>query len=177
MTGCVYGWGLKFSCKDYFDWVFTFPSITSTVGMLLLLLFSCYIVSDALWPHGLQHTRFPCPSPSPGVFANSRPLSQWCYPTILSSVIPFSSCFQSFPASGYFPVSWLFIPGGQSIGASASVSVLLVNIQGGFPSGLTGLIFLLSKWLSKVFSSTTIQKHQFFNIQLSLWSKWVRWRT
>ena len=95
-------------------------------------------MSDSLWPHGLQHARFPCPSPSPRVCSNSCPLSQWYHPTISSSVIPFSSCLQSFPASGSFPMSWLSASGGQSIGASASASVLPVNIQGWFPLGLTG---------------------------------------
>ena len=122
------------------------------------------------WPHSLQHTRLLCPSPSPGVFSNSWPLSQWCHPTILSSVIPFSSCSQSFPASGSFPMSWLFASGGQSIGASALASVLPMNIQGWFPLRLTGLISLQSKGLSRVFSKTTVQKHQFFSAQSSLWS-------
>ena len=121
-------------------------------------------------PHGVQHSRLPYPSPSPGVCSNSWPLSQWCYLTISSSVTPFSSCHHSFPASGSFPVSQLFVSHGQSIGASALASVLPVNIQGLFPLGLTGLIYLLSKGLSRVFSSTTIQKHQFFGVQPSLWS-------
>ena len=125
-------------------------------------------VSNCLWPHGLQHTRLPCPLLSPGVCSNSCPLSQWCHPTISSSVTPFSSCPQSFPASESFPISWLFASGGQSIGASASTSVLPMNIQGWFPLELTGLI-LRSKGLSIVFSSTTVQKHQFFNAQLSSW--------
>ena len=125
-------------------------------------------VSNCLWPHGLQHTRLPCPLLSPGVCSNSCPLSQWCHPTISSSVTPFSSCPQSFPASESFPISWLFASGGQSIGASASTSVLPMNIQGWFPLELTGLI-LRSKGLSIVFSSTTVQKHQFFSAQLSSW--------
>ena len=108
----------------------------------------------SLWPHGLQHSRLPCPSLSLGVFSNSCPLSQWCHLTISSSNAPFSSSPQSFPASKSFPVSWLCTSGGQSIGASASVSVLPVNIQGCFPLGLTGLISLLSKGLSIVFSDT-----------------------
>ena len=112
-------------------------------------------MSDSLWPHEPQHARPPCPSPTPGIHSDSRPLSQWCHPTISSSVIPFSSCLQSFPASGPFLTCWLFTPGGQSIGASASV--LPMNIQGWFPLGLTGLISLQSKKLSRVFSSTTIQ--------------------
>ena len=136
--------------------------------LLLLLLFSHSVVSDSLWPYGLQHARFPCPSPSPGVCSNSCPLSWWCLPTISSSIILFSSCLQSFPASGYFPVSQFFTLGSQSIGASASV--LPVNTQGWFPLGLIRLISLQSKRLSRVFPSTTVQKHQFFGTQPSLWS-------
>ena len=117
------------------------------------------MISDSWQPHGLQHTRLPCPSPSPGVCLNSFPLSQWCHPTILSSVIPFSSCLQSFPASQSFPVSQFFASGGQSIGASASDSILLMSIQGWFPSGLTGSVSSLPKGLWRVFSSTTVQKH------------------
>ena len=116
---------------------------------------------------GLQHARFPCPSPTPGSCPNSCPSSQWFHPTISSSVVPFSSCFQSFPASGSFPKSWLFASSGQSIGVSASASVLPMNIQDGFPLGLTGWISLQSKGLSRVFSNTTVQKHQFFGAQLS----------
>ena len=135
-------------------------------------------MSDFLWPHGLQHTRLPCPSLSPGVSLDSCPLSRWCHPTISSSV-PFSSCPQSFPASGSFLMSQLFASGGQSIGDSASASVLPMNIQGWFPLGLTGLMPLLSKGLSRVFSSTTVWKHQFFSAQPSLWSNshicmWLR---
>ena len=115
-------------------------------------------------------TRLPCPSPSPRVCSNSCPLSQWCHPTISSSVTPFSSCLQSFPASGSFPVIWLFASGGYSIGASASASVLPVSIQGWFPLGLTGLISLQSKGLLVIFNSTAIWKHQFFGAQPSLWS-------
>ena len=122
-----------------------------------------------LWPHGLQHTRSPCPSPTPGVYPNPCPLSQWCHPTISSSVVPFSSCLQSFPASGSFPVSQLFASGGQSIRVSASASVLLMNTQDWSPLGWTGWTPLQSKGLS-VFSNTTVQKHQFFCAQLSLWS-------
>ena len=112
----------------------------------------------------------PCPSPSPGACSNSCPLSQWCYPTISSSVVPFSSRLQSFPALRSFPVSWLFASGGQSIGASASASVLPVNIQDWSPLGWTGLITLISKGLSSVFSNTTVQKHQFLGAQPSFWS-------
>ena len=132
-------------------------------------LFSPSVMFDSLQPPGLQHARVPCPSPSPRVCSNSCPVSRWCHPTISSSVIPFS-CFQCFPASGSFLMSWLFASGGQSIGASASASVLPMNIQGLFHLGLTVLIFLQSKGLSRVFSSTTIQRHQFFGTQPSLWS-------
>ena len=129
----------------------------------------CCIVSDSLWPHGLQHTRLPCPPLSPGACSNSCQLSQWCHPIISSSVVPFS-CLQSFPASGSFPMSQFFASGGQSIGASASASVLPLNIQGLFLLGLTGFISLLSKGLSRVFFNTTVQKHQFSSAQPSLWS-------
>ena len=122
---------------------------------------------DSLWLHGLPHTRLPCPSPSPGACSNSYSLSQWCHPTISSSVVPFSSCLQFFPASGSFPVSQFFTSGGQIIGASASV--LPMSIQDWVPSQLTGLISLQSKGLSRVFSNTTDQKHQFFSAQPSLW--------
>ena len=127
--------------------------------------FSHSVVSNSLRPHGLQHARPPCPSPTPGVHSNSCPLSRWCHPTISSSVIPFSSCPQSFPASKSFQMSPLFASGGQSIEALASV--LPMNIQDWFPLGLTGLISLLSKGPSRVFSNTTVQKHQFFGAQLS----------
>ena len=123
-----------------------------------------------LWPYGLQHARLSCPSPIRGACSNSCPLSQWCHPTISSSDIPFSSCLQSCPAPGSFPMRQFFTSGGQSIGASASTSVLPMNIQGWFPLGLIDLISLQSRGLSRVFSSTTIQKHQFLTAQLSLWS-------
>ena len=122
--------------------------------------FSHSVVSNSLRPHELQHARPPCPSPIPGVHPNSCPLSQWCHPTMSSSVILFSSCLESFPASGSFPMSQLFSSGGQSIGVSASTSVLPTNIQDWFPLGWTGWIFLQSKGLSRVFSNTTVQKHQ-----------------
>ena len=130
-------------------------------------------MSSSLWPWGLQHTRLPCPSLSPWVSSNSCPLNQWCHPTISSSVTPFFCCSQSFRASGTFLMSWLFPSGGQRIEVSASAlaSVLPMNIQGWFPLGLTGLFSLLPKGLSRVFSNTTVQKHQFFGIQSSLWSK------
>ena len=122
-----------------------------------------------LWSHELLHTRFPCPSPSPGVCSNSCPSSQWCHPTISSSVVPFSSCLQSFPASRSFPMNWLFTSGGPSSGASVSASVFTVNIQDWFPFRLTGLISLQSLELSRLFSNTTVQKNQFFSAQPSLW--------
>ena len=130
----------------------------------------CSVVSDSSRPHGLQHARLPCPSPTLGACSNSCPLSRWCWPTISSSVVPFSSCLQSFPTSESFTVSRLFTSGGQSIGSSASASVLPVNIQDWLPLELTGLISLKSKGLSRVFCNTTVQKHQFFSAQLSLWS-------
>ena len=122
-------------------------------------------MSSSLWPHGLQHTRPPCPSPTPGVHSNSCPSSRWCHPAILSSVIPFSSCLQSFSASGSFPVSQFFTSGGQSTGVSASASVLPMNIRDWFPLGWTDLISLQSKELSRVFSSTVVQKYQYFCAQ------------
>ena len=128
------------------------------------------VIPNSLWLHGLKHARLPCPSPTPGASSNSYPLSQWCHPTISSSIIPFSSCLQSFPASGSFLMSQLFTSGSQGIGALASGSVIPMNIQDWFPLGLTGLISLQSKVLSRVFSNTTVQKHQFFTTQASLWS-------
>ena len=126
------------------------------------------VMSSSLWPNGLQHTRLLCPSPTPRACSNSCPSSWWCHPTISSSVVPFSSCLQSFPASGSFPMSQFFTSGGQNIGVSASVSVLPMNIQDWFTLGWTGWISLQSKGLSRVFSNTTVQKHQFFGTQLSL---------
>ena len=153
-------------------------SIISTSSLLECLLafwfsfnsvqFSHSVVSDSSRPHGLQHTRPPCPSPTPGVYSNSSPLSRWCHPTISSSVIPFSSHLQSFPALGSFQMSQLFSSSGQSIGVSPSTSVLPMNTQGWSPLGWTGWISLHSKGLSRVFSNTTVQKHQFFGTQLSL---------
>ena len=133
------------------------------------MLFSCSVMCDSLGSHGLQHARLPCLSPSSGVCSNSYPLSQWGHPTISSSVVPVS-CLQSFPASGSFAMSWLFPSSGWNIGASASTSVLPMNIRDWFPLGLTGLIFLQSKGLSSIFSNTTVQKHQFFGAQPFLWS-------
>ena len=123
-----------------------------------------------LWHHGLQHGRLPCPSPTPRACSNSCPSSQQCHPTISSSVVPFSCYLQSFPASGSFQMSQFSASGSQSIGVSASASVLPMNIQDWFPLGLTGFISLQSKGLSRVFSNTTVQKYQFFSTQLSLWS-------
>ena len=120
--------------------------------------FSCSVMSDSFRPHGLQHARLPCPSPTPGVYLDSCPSCQWCHPTISSSVIPFSSRLLSFPASGSFPVSQFFTSGGQSIGVSASASVLPMNIQNWFPLQWTGWISLQSKRLSSVFSNTIGQK-------------------
>ena len=129
------------------------------------LLFSHLVVSKSLQPPGLQHTRLPCPSPSPRVCSNSCPVSQWCHPTFSSFVAPFSFCLQPFPASRSFQMNQLFTSGGQSVGTSASASVLPMNIQVWFPLGLTGLISLLSKGFSRVFSSTTVWMHQFFGAQ------------
>ena len=130
--------------------------------------FSCSVVSNSLQPHGLQHARPPCPSPIPGVYPNSCLLSRWCLPTISSSVVPFSSCPQYFPASGSFQMSQLFISGGQSIGVSTLASVLPMNTQDWSPLGWTGWISLQSKGFSRVFSNTTVQKHQSFGAQFSL---------
>ena len=132
--------------------------------------FSRSVMSNYLRPHGLQHTRLPCPSPTPGAYSNSCPSSRWCHPTISSSVIPFSSRLQSFPVSGSLQMSQFFTSGGQNTGVSASASVLPMNIQDWFPLRRTGWISLQSKGLSRVFSNTTVQKHQLFSAQLSLWS-------
>ena len=131
----------------------------SLVGYSSSLQFSPSVMFDSMWPHGLQHAKFLCPS---------CPLGQWCHPTVSSSVTPFSSCLQSFPAAGAYPVSQFFTSGGQSIGVSASASVLPMNIQDWFPSGRTSWISLQSKGLSRVFSNTAVQKYQFFSAQLSL---------
>ena len=136
-----------------------FLSICSSVQ------FSRSVVPDFLRPHESQHARPPCPSPTLGVHSNSRPSSWWYHPAISSSVVPFSSCPQSLPASGSFPVSQLFTWGGQSVGVSGLASVLPMNNQD-WSLGLTGWLFLQSKGLSRVFSNTTVQKHQFFGIQL-----------
>ena len=133
-----------------------------------LVLISHYVLSDPLWPHGQQLARLPCPSPTPWVYLNSCSLSRWHHPTISFSVIPFSSHLPSFPASGSFPMTWFFASSGQSIGASAPD--LPMNIQDWFSFRMTGLISLLSKGISRVLSNTTVQKHQFFGAQPSLWS-------
>ena len=151
--------GLKFNIKK---------TKTMASGPISSVQFSCSVVSDSLRPHALQHTRPPCPSPTPGPYSNSCPLSRWCHPTISSSVVPYSSCFQSFPASGSFPRSQFFASGGHSIGVSASASVLPMNTQDWSPLVRTGWISLLSKGLSRVFSNTTVQVQQFFSAQLSL---------
>ena len=130
--------------------------------------FSHPVISNSLWSHGLKLARPPCPSPTPRVHPNSCPSNRWCHPTILSSVVPFSSCLQSFPALGSFPMSQLFVSGGQSIEVSASASLLPMNIQDWFPLGWTGWISLQFKGFLRVFSNTTDQKHQFFSTQLSL---------
>ena len=133
--------------------------------------FSRSVVSDSLWPNESQHARPPCPSPTPGVHADSHPSSPWCHPTISSSVVPFSSCPQSLPASESFPMSQLFAWGGQRTGVSAFTSFLPKKSQGWSPSEWTSWISLQSKGLSRVFSNTTVQKHQFFGAQLSSQSK------
>ena len=129
--------------------------------------FSHSVMSDSLWPHGLQHARPPCPSLTPGAYSDLGPSSRWCHPAISSSAVPFSSSLKSFPASGSFPMSQFFSSGGQSIGVSASASVLPMNTQDWSPLGWTGWISLQSQGLSRVFSNTTVQKHQFFDTQLS----------
>ena len=136
--------------------------------ILIISSFSHSVLSNSLQSHGLQHTRLPCPSLSPGTCSDSSPLNRWCHPAISSSVIPFLSCLQSCPASGSFQMSQFFTSGGQSIGVSVTSAILPMNIQDWFPLGLTGWISLQSKGLSRVFSSTTFQKHQFFSAQLSL---------
>ena len=144
--------------------------VGADVDRLSSVQFSCSVMSDSLRPHESQHARPPCPSPTPGVHRNSYPSSWRCYPAISCSVGPFSSCPQSLPASGSFTMSQLFAWGGQRIGVSASASVLPMNTQDWSPLGWTGLISLQSKRLSRVFSNTRVQKHQFFGIQLSLQS-------
>ena len=137
---------------------------------LFYIHFSRSVLSNSLWPHEPQHTGPPSPSLTPRVHPNTGLLSRWCHPTISSSVVPFSSCPQSFPASGSFPMSHLFASGGQSTGVSASTSVLPMNTQDCSPLEWTGWISLQSKGLSRIFFNTTVQKHQFFSTQHSLWS-------
>ena len=150
------------------DFLFLFKFTFLSLFVLTSVQFSRLVMSDSLQPHERQHTRPPCPSPTPGVYPNSCPLSQWCYPTILSSVVPFSSYLQVFPASGSFPMSQFFTSGGQNIGVSASTSVLLMNVQDWSLLGWTGWISLQSIGLSRIFFNTTVQKHQFFSAQLSV---------
>ena len=156
-------------------WVSCIAGRFFTVWAMSSVQFSFSVVSDSLRPHELQHARPPCPSPTPGVHPNPRSLSQWCHPAISSSVIPFSSCPQFLPASGSFPKSQLFAWGGQSTGVSASASFLPKKSQGWSPSEWTGWISLQSKGLSRVFSNTTVQKHQFFGSQPYLWSHIHTW--
>ena len=139
--------------------------------MLSNLQFSPSVMSNSLRPHGLQHARLPCPSPTPRACSNLCPLNRWCHPTITSSAVPFSSHLQSFPASGSFPMSQFFVSGGQSTGVSASTLVFPMNTQDWFPLEWTGWISLQSKGLPRVFSNTTVQKHQFFSAQLRLCSR------
>jgi len=162
-------WTLGVTCPRLEGRFFTTnASWESTVSSVQ---FSCSVVSDCFWPHGLQHARLPCPLPTPRACSHSRPSSRWCHPTISSSFVPFSSCLQSCPAPRSFPmVSSLH---GQSIGTSASASVFPMNIQDWFPLGWTGWISVQSRGLSGVFSNTTVQKHQFFSAQLPLWSNFL----
>ena len=143
-----------------------------TQNLRLSVQFSHSVMFKSLRPHGLQHTRPPCPSPTPGVYSDSCPSSRWCHPTISSSVVPFSSHLQSVQASRSFQMSQLFAWGGQSTGDSATTSVFPMNIQDWFPLGWTGWIPFQSKGLSRVFSNTTVQKHQFFGAQLSFGLPW-----
>ena len=144
------------------------PKVLSVENPSSVSQFSRSVVSNSLRPHESQHAKPPCPSPTPRVYSNLCPLSQWCHPTISASVIPFSSCLQSFPASGSFQMSQFFASGGWKIRVSTSTSVLPMNIQDWFPLGWTGWISLQSKGLSRVFSNTIVQKNQFFSAQLSL---------
>ena len=161
--------------NDFFNnqptWTTVYPTSDLLYHFITHLQFSSIAQSClTLQPHESKHARPPCPSPTPRVYSNSCPLSWWCHPAISSSVVPFSSCPQSLPAAGSFPMSQLFSWGGQSIGVSASASVLLIDTQDWSPLGWTGWISLQSKGLSRVFSNTTVQKHQFFPTQLSLQS-------
>ena len=158
---------------QYF-WHCPHPNLSINQVIISSVQFSCSVMSDSLWSHEPQHTRPPCPSPIPRVHPNPRASSWWCHQTISSSVIPFSSCLQSFPASGYYQMSQLFTTGGQSIGVSALASVLPVNTQDWSLLGLASWISLQSKGLSRIFSNTTIQKHQFGVLFLPLSDAYVR---
>ena len=159
-------WSAYVSNLEQFELLYLSRPLNMNIQSIQSIQFSRSVVSESLWSYGLQQARLPCPSSTPGACSNSCPLSRWCHPTISSSVVPFFSCLQSFPASGSFPVSRFFAPGCQSVGVSASASVLPMNIQDWFPLGWTGWISLQSKGLSRVFSNTTVQKHQFFGAQL-----------
>ena len=167
----------------FWDWISIPFSTLVKVEPCGSVKFSCSVMSDSLRPHEAQYTRTPCPSPTPRVYSNWCPLSRWCHPTILFSVVPFSSCPQSFPASGSFQMNQLLASGGQSIGVSASTSVLPMNTQDWSPLGWTGWIALQSKGLSRVFSNTTVQKHQFFStssqkqIKIHLHMEQSLWKT
>ena len=154
-------------CNDMYPLLYYTNFWAKNLFLLPSVQFSWLVVSDSLWPHGLHHAKPPCPSPTLRIYSNSCPLCWWCHPTISSSVIPFSR-LHSFPASGSFQMSQFFTSGGQSIGVSALASVLPMNIQDWFLLRWTGWISLQSKGLSRVFSNTTVQKHQFFGSQLSL---------
>ena len=159
---------IRYRGSTQLDYILLWSIFYNLIFITTSVQFSHSVVSDSLQTHVPQHTRPPCPSPTPRLYPNSCPLSQWCHPAISSSVIPFSSCLQCFPASGSFQMSLFFTSGGQMIGVSASTSVLPMNNQDWSPLGWTGWISLLSKGLSRVFSNTTVQKHQFFSAQLSL---------
>ena len=148
--------------------IFVLKSAIKCIGNKVIQFSSVAQLCLTLKPHGLQHAKPPCPSSTPRVYSDSCPLSQWCHPAISSSIVPFSSHLQSFPASGSFQMSQLFASCGQSIGASASTSVLPMNIQDWFSLGWTGWISLLYQGFSRIFSNTTVQKHQFFGTQLCL---------
>ena len=165
-------WLLRYTDFEHYDsydtGMFKFLKLSYLLASCLSVQFSRSVVSDSLQLHEPQHTRPPCLSPTLGIYPNPCPLSQWCHPNISSSVIPFSSCPQPFQASGSYPMSQLFAWGGQSTGVTASTSVLPMNTQDWSPLGWTGWISLQSRGLSRVFSNTTVQKHQFFGTQLSL---------
>ena len=169
MCTFTYMWMSAWSCPTLHKPMDCCPPGSSVHGFSSIQ-FSCSVVSDSLWPNELQHARPPCPSQTPGVHSDSCPSSQWCHPAISSSVVRFSSCPQSLPASESFPMSQLFAWGGQSTGVSALASFLPKNTQDWSPLGWTGWISMKSKGLSRVFSNTTVQKHQFFGAQLSLQS-------